>query len=154
MCIRDRINTQLNLLQHSNINSNFLDASPNDFNKIFMNNFENYDYETDEGYAEDDDEEESDSDNSLPLEIPFNRNKTKFKNKNKEPQRNLPLFQSRNNNSTNFSADSDLNPNSPSTASTPKKYLDHIILDNRDIINGHASNKQKFKIQNILNSTF
>lgn len=38
-----------------------------------MNNFENYDYETDEGYAEDDDEEDSDSDNSLPLEIPFKK---------------------------------------------------------------------------------
>ena len=68
-----KVNTQLNLLQHSSSNSNFLDASPYDFNKIFMNNFENYDYETDEGYAEDDDEEDSDSDNSLPLEIPFKK---------------------------------------------------------------------------------
>ncbi|CAI4043650.1 Sip4p SKDI_10G1270 [Saccharomyces kudriavzevii IFO 1802] len=153
-----KANTQLNLLQHSN--SNFLNASSYDFNKIFMNNFENYDYETDEGYAEDDDEEDSDSDNSLPLEIPFNKNKNKLKSKNKEMQQRLSLFQSGDNNPVNFNPspnsdpNSNLNPDSSSTVSTKKKFLDHIILDNREITNNAGSSKQKYKIQNILNSTF
>ncbi|QHS74165.1 Sip4p [Saccharomyces paradoxus] len=151
-----KVNTQLNLLQHSSSNSNFLDASPYDFNKIFMNNFENYDYETDEGYAEDDDEEDSDSDNSLPLEIPFKKNITRGKSKNKELQQRLSLFQNSDSSSVNFNtnSNSNLNPDSPSATSSKKKYLDHIILDNRDIVNNHDSSKQKFKIQNILNSTF
>lgn len=157
-----KVNTQLNLLQNSSTNSssNFLKTSPYDFNKIFMNNFENYDYETDEGYAEDDDEEDSDSDNSLPLEIPFNKNKTKYNNKNKEIPQRLSLFQNRNNNSVNFNPSPisdpslNLNPESPSTTTARKKFLDHIILDNREILNGDGSSKQKFKIQNILNSSF
>lgn len=157
-----KVNTQLNLLQNSNTNSssNFLKASPYDFNKIFMSNFENYDYETDEGYAEDDDEEDSDSDNSLPLEIPFNKNKTKYSNKNKEIPQRLSLFQNKNNNSVNFNPSPisdpnlNLNPHSPSTPTTRKKLLDHIILENREILNSDGSSKQKFKIQNILNSSF
>nr|CAI6591380.1 AAC_HP1_G0029850.mRNA.1.CDS.1 [Saccharomyces cerevisiae] len=151
-----KVNTQLNLLQHSSSNSNFLDASPYDFNKIFMNNFENYDYETDEGYAEDDDEEDSDSDNSLPLEIPFKKSKNKCKNRNKELSQRLSLFENRDSNSVDFNTDTNLNlnPDSPSVTSSKKKYLDHIILDNRDIVSNHDSSKQKFKIQNILNSTF
>ncbi|CAI1510244.1 hypothetical protein SEUBUCD646_0J01230 [Saccharomyces eubayanus] len=157
-----KVNTQLNLLQNSNTNSssNFLKASPYDFNKIFMSNFENYDYETDEGYAEDDDEEDSDSDNSLPLEIPFNKNKTKYSKKNKEIPQRLSLFQNKNNNSVNFNPSPisdpnlNLNPHSPSTPTTRKKLLDHIILENREILNSDGSSKQKFKIQNILNSSF
>ncbi|EJS43144.1 sip4p [Saccharomyces arboricola H-6] len=160
--VTSKIDTQLSLSQHSNgnSNSNFLDRSPYDFNKIFMNNFENYDYETDEGYAEDDDEEDSDSDNSLPLEIPFNKNRIKNKNKSKEIQQRLSLFGNTNNNSVDFNPDANsdpnanLNPNSPSTTSVKKKFLDHIILDNREIINRNGPSKQKYKIQNILNSSF